>query len=271
MAVSFPSASSPKAFDRHIKRLVWCTLIGSIALLVPLARASSSIDAGLTEALGAIIVVIAAWTVVRDVTRYVRYETARRREAANASLQVGACRAADAIQDRVANLLSVTVGYVDFLAEDDRLPAEAREHAQRALDSALAAARAVSAFRQSLGCESRPLADTAELAILEADNGRSTLAEPTTRRAPWHYDPESRTIRAESGALVASISPLGDTATEARTGRFIAEAPALWDTLGAAQQLAISLLAGAPGGQTQEARIREVLDHINDVTQRVES
>jgi hypothetical protein len=272
MAISFPSASSHKAFDRHIKRLVWCALLGSIALLIPVARASSSIDASLTEALGAAIVVIAVLTVVRDVTRYVRYEAARRREAASTSLQAGACRAADAIQDRVANLLSVTVGYVDFLAEDDRLPVEAREHAERALDSALAAARVVSAFRQSLGCEVRPpLVRSAELAVLEPSPGRSALANTLNQGTAWHYDADTRTIRSDNGGVVASVRPLGDRPAETRAGRVIAEVPALWNALGAAQQLAIALLAGVPRGQAEEARIRKVLDQINDVTQRLES
>jgi hypothetical protein len=265
MVVSFPIASSPRAFDRHIKRLVWYTLLGSIALLVPVAYASSSIDATLIEALGAAVVVIAVLTVGRDVSRYVGYETARRREAANASRRAGACRAADAIQDRVANLLSVTVGYVDFLAEDEHLPAEAHEHAARALDSALAAARVVSAFRQSLGCEPPPTADAAQASLERGDAAREA------RVAPWNYDPDSQTIRAENGDLVASLRPLPDKVAEGRNGRFIAEAPALWDVLSDAQQLASVLLAGAPRGRAEEARIRAVLDRINAVTQRLES
>jgi hypothetical protein len=267
MAVTL-EASSPKAFDRHVKRLVWCALLGSIALLVPLARASTSIDGGLTEALGATVVVVAALTVVRDVSRYVRYETARRREAARASRQAGACGAADAIHDRVANLLSVTVGYVDLLREDEQMPAEARIHAERALDSALAAARVVSAFRQSLGCGSPPPQDSTQSSMLRASAERSGPTDTTARGEPWHYEPGVRTIRAKNGALIASVSPLRDKPTEERNGRLIADAPALWDVIGDAQQLASVLLAG---GHVEQARIREVLDRINEVTQRIEA
>jgi hypothetical protein len=266
VAVSIPETSSPKSFDRHIKRLVWCALMGSIALLVPVRWASSSIDSELTEALGATVVVVAALTVVRDVSRYVRYETARRREAARASLQAGACGAADAIQDRLTNLLSVTVGCVDLLAEGEQLPAEARQHAERALDSALAAARVVSAFRQSLGCESPSLSGSVQWRAPRAEAGR---AGPPERA--WHYDPDARTIIADDGALVARVSPLPDGSTEQRNGRLIADAPALWDVVGDAQQLAIALLADAASGHVEQARIREVLDRINAVTQRIEA
>jgi hypothetical protein len=41
--------------------------------------------------------------------------------------------------------------------------------------------------------------------------------------------------------------------------------------VGDAQQLAIALLAGGDGGHVEQARIREVLDRINEVTQRIEA
>lgn len=231
MAISMAEGSSAQTFDRHIKRLGWCALLGSLALLVPLVRASSSPEFGLTETLGAIVVMVAVLDVVRDVGRYVRTETTRRREAAKASQIVGACHAADAIQDRVANLLSVTVGYAHFLSEDDNLPRDAREHAQRALDSALAAARVVSAFRQSLHCESEIPLDASQLKMLQRE------------------------------AQVA--------AAETRNARLIAETPALWAVLSDTQRLAIDLLA-SPRGQAEEVRIRQLLERLNDVTQRLE-
>jgi hypothetical protein len=167
-------------------------------------------------------------------------------------------------------LLSVTVGYVDFLAEDEHLPQIAHDHAARALDSALAAARVVSAFRQSLGCEPPPPAEPTQ-ALLRPAAGHLGTPNTTAPGSPWYYDPDSQSIRAENGDLVASVRPVPDKLAEARNGRFIAEAPALWDVLSDAQQLAIVLLAGAPRGHAEEARIRAVLDRINAVTQRLES
>jgi hypothetical protein len=52
------------------------------------------------------------------------------------------------MQDRIANKLSLTVGYTEFLLTDGRLPDDLREQAQKAMDGALAAAETMSALKR---------------------------------------------------------------------------------------------------------------------------
>ena len=272
MAITFPAAgvSSASAFDRHIKRLAWCALLGSLAILIPELGPGNFSGSTLTVALGAIVIVIAVLVVVRDISRYVRHEAARRRETARVSAQAGACRAADAIQDRVANLLSVTVGYVDFVTEDEQLNERTLEHARQARDSALAAARAVSAFRRSLGCT--PVPQHVELAAPAVDQGRSAAAgEPAVRNKSWWYDDSRRTVRARDGTILANVRHMRDRSAELRTGRLIADAPALWDVLTDAQRVVIQLLARPGRDDTEEAHLRELLERINAVADQIEA
>jgi hypothetical protein len=154
MAVSLPRAPRTELFERHIRRLGWYMLIGSLALLIPVTRLATPtpIDLSLLAALGATIVVVTVFTVIRDVGRFVRQEQVRRREAAYASRRVGACQAAARLQDRIANFLSLTVGYTELLAEAEQLSPLAREQADKAVSAAMAASRAVSTFKESLGC-----------------------------------------------------------------------------------------------------------------------
>jgi hypothetical protein len=55
---------------------------------------------------------------------------------------------ASAMQDRIANKLSLTVGYAEFLVTDQRLPEDLREYAQRAMDGAKAAAEQMSELKR---------------------------------------------------------------------------------------------------------------------------
>lgn len=271
MAISLPAASvsSPASFDRHIKRLAWCALLGSIALIVPELGPASYIGWGPTEALGAMVVVIAVLGVVRDISRYVRYESASRREAVRNSARAGACRAAEAIQDRVANLLSVTVGYVDFVAEDEHLSEKTLEQARQARDSALEAARAVSAFRRSLDCSAVATPEIGELR-LQLTPGASRV-KPAVTSGPWSYDAATRTVHGEGGSVVATIKQLRDKSAEIRSGRLIAAAPALWDVLDETQRVALKLVAELDRSHAEMVRIRELLERINAVTDGIES
>jgi len=229
VAITFQRAS-PARFDRHIKRLVWCALIGSLALLVPVTQMSPSVNAGLLGGLGAVVVVVAGLAVVRDVSRYVRSEAARRAESTRRSRHYGACQAAEVIQDRVGNLLSLTVGYVDFLFEDEQLSTEGRERAERALESALAATRAVSTFRQSLGC------------------GASSLRD-------WH------------AAVVEP--PSDDELARLQAARLVAQGPAVRDALGEVQHLLATLLM-TPRPHQEVARVGTTLEHVNELLQTLE-
>ncbi|MBV8720188.1 MAG: hypothetical protein JO318_15315 [Chloroflexi bacterium] len=265
MAVSVPRAHSPATFDRHIKRLIWCALIGSLALVIAATEVAPADDSSAIAGLGAIIIVIAGMAVVKDVGRYVRFEASRRAEAARRSTQRGACQAAEAIQDRVANLLSVTVGYVDFLSEDEDLPTEARAHAQRALESALAATRAVSNFRTAMGCGPSTLRNWQDLVDPQshADLGISN--------SPWRYQQSTRTVRTLEGTPVAVMPPGVDEANAIRTGRLLAGAPILRDALSEAQHVMADLLTNPHRSPEETDRLREVVDRVNEVMDRVDA
>jgi hypothetical protein len=82
------------------------------------------------------------------VTVYLRTEDTRRVAEAEAARLEGARMTASAMQDRIANKLSLTVGYAEFLVTDPRLPEDLREHAQRAMDGARAAAEQMSELKR---------------------------------------------------------------------------------------------------------------------------
>src|ERR671930_661613 len=89
------------------------------------------------------------------VTVCLRAEDARRAADSEAARLEGARMTASAMQDRIANKLSLTVGYTEFLVTDQRLPEDLREHAQRAMDGARAAAEQMSALKRLTRQESR--------------------------------------------------------------------------------------------------------------------
>jgi hypothetical protein len=269
MAVSLHHASPPDFFERHIRRLAWYALLASIALLVPIVRTSASTDLNLVGALGALVIVVVVLTVVRDVGRYVRREQARRAESASAAEQTGACLAAATIHDRIANLLSVTVGYVELLAESEQLSPEARDQAERAVQAALSATRAVSGFKESLGCA----AETGDTVALAAGGLRVTSHDQRLAFRPgetWVYEPHSRTMRSRDGVVVASISPTLDRTSAMTAGRLLAESPVMFEVLGDVQHLGATLLSNGTASRQVEVELRTVLDRINTLASQVQ-
>ena len=94
------------------------------------------------------VILVASWAIVLHVTVYLRAEDARRAAESEAARLEGARLTASAMQDRIANKLSLTVGYAEFLVTDPRLPDDLREHAQRAMDGARAAAEQMSELKR---------------------------------------------------------------------------------------------------------------------------
>ena len=88
------------------------------------------------------VILVASWAIVMQVTVYLRAEDARRAAESEAARLEGARLTASAMQDRIANKLSLTVGYAEFLVTDPRLPDDLREHAQKAMDGAQGRGRA---------------------------------------------------------------------------------------------------------------------------------
>lgn len=141
---------------RRIKRLIWFALVACVALIGALETAPE-LPQQLSVRLALAVILVASWAIVIHITIYMRAEDARRAAESEAARLEGARLTASAMQDRIANKLSLTVGYTEFLVTDPRLPDDLREHAQRAMDGARAAAEQMSELKRltRTDCESR--------------------------------------------------------------------------------------------------------------------
>src|SRR5258708_37462160 len=150
--LSFPAgqstayAATPTVL-RRIKRLIWFALVACVALIGTL-ESNQDLPQQLSIRLSLAIILVASWAIVMHVTVYLRAEDTRRLAESEAARLEGARMTASAMQDRIANKLSLTVGYAEFLVTDPRLPEDLREHAQRAMDGARAAAEQMSELKR---------------------------------------------------------------------------------------------------------------------------
>jgi hypothetical protein len=133
---------------RRVKRLIWFALVACVALIGAL-QGSQELPQQLSEGLALGVIVVASWAIVLQVTAYLRAEDARRAAESEAARLEGARMTASAMQDRIANKLSLTVGYTEFLLTDPRLPEDLRQHAQRAMNGARAAAEQMSELKRA--------------------------------------------------------------------------------------------------------------------------
>jgi hypothetical protein len=132
---------------RRVKRLIWFALVACVALIGTL-ESQQDLPQQLSVRLALAVILVASWAIVMHVTVYLRGEDARRTAEAEAARLEGARLTASAMQDRIANKLSLTVGYAEFLVTDPRMPEDLREHAQRAMDGARAAAEQMSELKR---------------------------------------------------------------------------------------------------------------------------
>jgi hypothetical protein len=132
---------------RRIKRLIWFALVACVALIGTLQNTQDA-PQQLSMRLALAVILVASWTVLLHVTVYLRAEDARRAAQSEAARLEGARLTASAMQDRIANKLSLTVGYAEFLVTDPRLPDDLREQAQKAMDGAKAAAEQMSELKR---------------------------------------------------------------------------------------------------------------------------
>jgi len=121
--------------------------VACVALIGTL-ETESQVAQQLSVRLALAVILVASWAIVMQVTLYLRTEDARRAAESEAARLEGARLTASAMQDRIANKLSLTVGYTEFLVTDPRLPEDLREHAQRAMDGARAAAEQMSELKR---------------------------------------------------------------------------------------------------------------------------
>ena len=148
-------ATSPATL-RRVKRLTWFALLGALAI-VGGSQIVDDLPRQISTELALGIIVVASWAILAQVGSYLRSEEARRAAESEVARLEGARSTASAMQDRIANKLSLTVGYTEFLVTDPRLPPDLREQAQKAMDGALAAAEIMSELKRvtRLDCEQR--------------------------------------------------------------------------------------------------------------------
>jgi len=132
---------------RRVKRLIWFALVACVALISTI-ESRQELPQQLSVRLALGIILVASWAIVIHVSVYLRAEDARRAAESEAARLEGARLTASAMQDRIANKLSLTVGYAEFLVTDPRLPEDLREQAQRAMDGARAAAEQMSELKR---------------------------------------------------------------------------------------------------------------------------
>ena len=132
---------------RRVKRLIWFALVACVALVATL-DGNQELPQQLSVRLALAVILVASWAIVLHVTVYLRAEDARRATESEAARLEGARMTASAMQDRIANKLSLTVGYAEFLVTDPRMPEDLRDHAQRAIDGARAAAEQMSELKR---------------------------------------------------------------------------------------------------------------------------
>jgi hypothetical protein len=132
---------------RRVKRLTWFALVACVGLIAAFGS-TETLAWQLSEQLALAVILIASWAILIQVTSHLRTEDARRAAVAEAARLEGARMTASAMQDRIANKLSLTVGYTEFLVTDARMPADLRDQAQRAMNGARAAAEQMSELKR---------------------------------------------------------------------------------------------------------------------------
>jgi hypothetical protein len=160
---------------RRMKRMVLFTLLACVGLEVAATFGPATPGLG---SLSLIVVLVAAWASIGMVEHHLRQEAARDAVLAEEARLEGARLTANALQDRIANKLSLTAGYCEMIVADSRMPADLKQQAEKALEGAVAAAKTVSELRrltrQSTSVEGLPAVtiDFERLAAFEPERPR---------------------------------------------------------------------------------------------------
>src|SRR6266851_2390479 len=104
--------------SRRIKRMVLFVLLACVVLGATTSFWSETPGLG---SLALIVILVASWASIGFVEGHLREEEVQARVRSEAARLEGARLTANAMQDRIANKLSVTVGYCELLSGDPRL------------------------------------------------------------------------------------------------------------------------------------------------------
>src|ERR1051325_6520410 len=128
---------------RRVQRLAWFGLTACVVIVGVSAACGleSLLQAG--DRLAILVILVSTWAIVAQVSSYAQGEQERLSTLEASARRETAIAMARLAKDRVKNKLSLVAGYSEFVVSDPRLPADLRDSAQRALDGAFAAARAI--------------------------------------------------------------------------------------------------------------------------------
>jgi len=133
-----------------------------------------------------------------------------------------------------------------------------------ACSGALAAARMVSTFRQTLSCE--PQVEFSAPASMLPRRREGAGRWPG---GSWVFNPDRRTITSGEGTLIATLSPALERADAGRAGQLLAAAPEMSEAMAAAQQLGVALLSGRPPMAVLAPDMRQALGQLDQLTTRL--
>jgi hypothetical protein len=134
-----------KGLLRRIEVLI--TLAAACALLLPATQSGlfSSLLAGPIEWIALGVILLSLYVTCRSVRLYIARDRARLASLEREAQLKGASAVAETLQDRIGNKLAVTAGYSELLLDDPSLPDHVHAHAERIMNSSLAAARTMKA------------------------------------------------------------------------------------------------------------------------------
>jgi hypothetical protein len=148
-----------KGLLRRIEVLI--TLVAACALLLPTTRHGlfSSLLEGPIEWIALGVILLSLYVTCRSVRSYIVRDRANLASVARDAKLKGASAVAETLQDRIGNKLAVTAGYSELLLDDPSLPEHVRAHAERIMNSSMAAARTMKAALHTARLDLEPGAE----------------------------------------------------------------------------------------------------------------
>jgi hypothetical protein len=192
---SLHATSAPgKLLLRRTRRYGWLALLATTVLLVHGAARTGDALATSPALLPLLVAVVllGALATYRSTAAYLRGEAGRDTDLALLARRDGVALAVNTVQHHIGNKLAVTVGHSEMLADDPRLPPDAREQANKALSSAMAAADVIHRLAH-------------QLVRVELDDtvaGPAVLDLNASTTPPTHHAPEAMQATSSGGGSV---------------------------------------------------------------------
>jgi len=128
---------------RRVRRLAWFALTASTVIVGTTAACSLGPLTQLDNDLALLVILISSWAIMNQVANYARGEEERLADREQLAREETVRAVVRVAKDRINNKLSLIAGYSEFLANDPRIPTDLRNSAQKAVEGAFAAAKAI--------------------------------------------------------------------------------------------------------------------------------